>query len=98
MLRPDNLKGKSIIMLSRKGCPFCQQTIPVINKLANEMTYINWYIIDIEETPKLASWFNQKIDIEGVPTFVFMKDSKIIGIDSGAKTYEQMKAITKLIK
>ena len=85
------LKGRTVVMLSREGCPFCANSVPIMKQLSREIPNINWYILDLGRDPKKAGWFTGQLEIDGVPTFVVLDGRKIIDVGVGAQTYAQLR-------
>lgn len=85
------LKGRTVVMLSREGCPFCANSVPMMKQLSLEIPNINWYILDLGRATKKAGWFTGQLEIEGVPTFVVLDGRKIIDVGVGTQTYVQLR-------
>jgi thioredoxin len=78
-----------IIKAYAPWCGMCRKNKPVYEKLAEEMGHSYLFTqFDIDAEPKLAA----KFGVTGVPTFIFVKDKRVVGSESGAKPYEELKA------
>ena len=62
-------------------CAPCRMVVPVIEEIAGERPDIKVGKINMDEQPELAS----KFSIMSIPTFVVMKNGKIVQQVSGAR-------------
>ena len=76
-------------------CGPCQQIAPVFEELAKEMSAkCKFGKVNIDEERSLAI----EHSVSSVPTFVFVKDGKVVGKETGYMTKEDLKAkIEKLL-
>lgn len=64
----------SVIKFSAQWCLPCKKIAPLFNKLAKQYTDIHFYDVDVDENQLLA----ERMNITGMPTFVFLKEKKEI--------------------
>jgi thioredoxin 1 len=69
-----SLTGKSVVLdFYADWCGPCKVSSPSIEKLSKELTDIDFYKINVDESPEIAQLFN----VMGIPTFVLITtDSK----------------------
>ncbi len=79
----DN-KKTAIVMFSRQGCPHCEHAADPFENKAKEHKHIEFLKIDTQKDGNRN--LVDELEIEGVPTFVFIKDGmiqdKTVGFDS----------------
>jgi len=76
-----------VLKFESASCAPCRQMKPVIDELSNEFPNVQFGIIDIMKSPALAG----KYGVRGLPTFIIMKDNKIIDQFSGLLPIDQFK-------
>lgn len=69
------------IKFTAKWCGPCKKIQPVLDSLASAHPDIAVYTSDVDESPELVAHFK----IISMPTFVFIRDNKIITILKGAE-------------
>ena len=68
-------------------CGPCRAMLPVVEEIANENEgKIKVCKVNVDEEPELAS----KFDVMSIPTFVAMKDNKVIGTSLGMQSKEKV--------
>src|SRR6056297_1372193 len=77
-----NFNGKkpALIDLYADWCGPCKQTGPIIDELSEERKDIDFYKIDVEESPEIAQLFR----VSGIPTFIFIPLEGQPALASGA--------------
>lgn len=69
-------------------CPHCQRMGPVVDKLAGEFEgKAGVLAVDVDQSPAAS----QKYGVRGIPTFVFIKDGKVINTISGEVPESELK-------
>ena len=75
-------------------CPHCKKMEPVVAKLAQEYAdKISILTVDVDQAP-LAS---RKFSISGVPTFLFVKNGKVVESLAGEYTEGELKEQLKAL-
>lgn len=70
-------------------CGPCKQMSPVVDALATELTgQFKIVKLNIDEERDLAAQFN----ISSIPTFVFIKDGKMVSKESGSMSKDSLKS------
>ncbi|KAJ0026056.1 hypothetical protein Pint_09032 [Pistacia integerrima] len=72
-------------------CPPCRFIAPILADLAKKMPHVIFLKVDVDELKSVA----EEWDVEAMPTFVLMKEGKILDRILGAKKDELQLAITK---
>jgi len=69
-------------------CGPCKQMLPVIDALATELaSKVKIVKLNIDEERDLAVQYN----VSSIPTFVFIKDGKMVGKESGSMSKDALK-------
>ena len=80
-------KGKTLIKYSTSWCAPCRQLAPIIEELSKEIKDINFYEIDADESPDIASQY----DVMGIPTLILFNNGKEIRRIVGLRSKEEIK-------
>ena len=72
-------------------CGPCKQIVPKIEGLFKDFPDLNLLKVDVDECEDLTSEY----DIRAMPTFVFIKNNKILDVFTGANIDEVKKYINK---
>lgn len=72
--------GAVVIDFFATWCGPCKRIAPAFEKLAESITSIQFFKVDVDESPELVNQF----DISAMPTFVFLKDGKEVRRVEGA--------------
>jgi thioredoxin 1 len=82
----------AVVKFETKWCSACKTMAPIYAKIANEYAdKIIFTTIDAGQLSEIAD----KYEIQGVPTFIFFKDGKIVNKIEGAVLAEQFEEITQ---
>lgn len=77
----QNKKDDSYVLkFEADWCMPCKMMKPIVKELEQEFSNIDFYTINTEEDSTLVEYFG----IQGVPTFVFVKEGKEVGRITGA--------------
>ena len=76
------------VKFTASWCGPCRMMIPVIEKVASELTNVKFLEIDVDDSDGLSDEYF----ISSVPTMMIFKDSKKVDEISGALPYEQLKS------
>lgn len=73
-------KGGVVIDFFATWCGPCKRIAPLFEKLSQEYKQIVFLKVDVDESGELVNTF----DISAMPTFIFLKDGKIVKKVEGA--------------
>lgn len=73
-------QGAVVIDFFATWCGPCKRIAPTFEKLATSLTSVQFFKVDVDESPELVNEF----DIAAMPTFVFLKDGKEVRRVEGA--------------
>jgi thioredoxin 1 len=69
-------------------CGPCIQMMPIVQELASELSDQYKFVkINVDEARDLAIQYG----VTSIPTFVFVKDNKVMGKETGYRTKEDLK-------
>lgn len=69
-------------------CPHCKRMEPTVNRLAKEYDgKANVLAVDVDESPRTS----RKFGILGVPTFLFVKNGKLVESVSGERSENDLR-------
>jgi thioredoxin 1 len=77
-------QGAVVIDFFATWCGPCKRIAPTFEKLAESLTSIQFFKVDVDESQDLVNQF----DISAMPTFVFLKDGKEVKRVEGADMRE----------
>lgn len=77
-------KGLIVIDFFATWCGPCKRIAPTYEKLSESLTSIQFFKVDVDESPELVSQF----DISSMPTFIFLKDGVEVKRVEGADMRE----------
>lgn len=72
-------KTPSMIEFYASWCPSCDAARPLLEKFANENPHISVCALNVDENPAIVAQYH----VMGVPTFIAMKDGKVIARTTG---------------
>jgi len=73
-------------------CGPCIQMMPIVQELAQELASEYKFVkINVDESRDLAIQYG----VTSIPTFVFMKNNKVMGKETGYRTKDDLKAKIK---
>ena len=73
-------QGAVVIDFFATWCGPCKRIAPTFEKLADSLTSIQFFKVDVDESPELVNEF----DVSAMPTFIFLKDGKEVRRVEGA--------------
>lgn len=85
----EKVKNKKVILdFYATWCPPCKEISKNLNTLKDDLPKdVVVYKIDVDEEPELA----QRFGVQGLPTIVYLKDSKKVYQDLGLKSVMEFK-------
>lgn len=69
----------------------CKQLTPIVEKISEEMTNVDFVSLDIEEAVNVSTEFS----IRSVPQMYILKDGKVVSQKVGASDYNTVSAWIK---
>lgn len=76
--------GLVIIDFFATWCGPCKKIAPFFEQLADEYAKITFLKVDVDESPELT----EEYDVQVMPTFLFIKDGKVVKRVEGASVSE----------
>lgn len=76
----------TIIDFSASWCMPCRMLAPILDQVANKMTDVGFYNVDIDENEEIAKRYR----IFSVPTLLAFKEGKVIDSLVGLNSYEDV--------
>jgi thioredoxin 1 len=73
-------KGVVLVDFYAEWCGPCKMTAPILDQLSDEKKDIKFVKVDVDKNPDLASQYS----VFSIPTFVVVKDGKVVHQFSGA--------------
>ncbi|KAJ6399527.1 hypothetical protein OIU77_020145 [Salix suchowensis] len=85
MSKRDASKGKGsqkliVVDFTATWCPPCRMIAPIFAELAKKFPTVTFLKVDVDELKAVAEEWN----VEAMPTFLFLKDGKIVDKTVGA--------------
>ena len=85
--------GKTVLMIHKTDCPFCEKAMPWLDDYAKEFSEITIATINKDDIPNLLDAFNLVM----YPTFVAINGGQVVDTFYGNTDYELVKEfISKL--
>ncbi|HKZ49485.1 MAG TPA: thioredoxin family protein [Candidatus Nanoarchaeia archaeon] len=85
--RPSLKNGSSIVEFYTDWCTVCKQMAPTLDNLSKAYPNVRFAKLNAGSNPIVASMFT----VMSVPTFLFVKDGRIVDQVSGFMTQGQFK-------
>jgi thioredoxin 1 len=73
-------QGAVVIDFFATWCGPCKKIAPTFEKLSEAFPTVQFFKVDVDESAELVNMF----DISAMPTFVFLKDGKVVKKVEGA--------------
>lgn len=86
--------GVAVVDFFATWCGPCKMLAPVIEEAAEDMPEIQFYKVDVDEAPELASSFK----VMSVPTLAFFKNGELVKKNVGAVSYEELEELINSVK
>eukprot|EP00386_Alphamonas_edax_P000833 GDKI01002556.1.p1 GENE.GDKI01002556.1~~GDKI01002556.1.p1 ORF type:complete len:149 (+),score=39.07 GDKI01002556.1:47-448(+) len=84
-------KGLVVAQYSASWCGPCRHMKPIVEKMSQDNASVDFLYVDIDEHGALA----EEADVTGVPTFVFLKNGKVLEKLVGANPEKLKDLVTK---
>ena len=81
-----NGKGIALVDLFADWCMPCQMIAPIIEEISNEKTDVNFFKVNVDETPEVAI----KYGVSSIPTLLIFKDGELVNKAVGAYPKEKI--------
>ena len=81
-----NSQGKALVDLFADWCMPCQMIAPIIEEISNEKTEVNFFKVNVDETPEVAI----KYGVSSIPTLLIFKDGELVNKAVGAYPKEKI--------
>ena len=86
-----NSQTPVFVKFTASWCGPCRMMIPVIEKVASELTSVKFLEIDVDDSDGLSDEYF----ISSVPTMMIFKNSKKVDEICGALPYDQLKSFVQ---
>ena len=86
-----NSKNKVLVDCYADWCGPCQMLSPVIEDLANDTEYCDFYKVNIDNAPEIAS----KYEIMSIPTLLFFENHELKEKTVGFRSREELEELIK---
>lgn len=87
----QNSKVPVFVKFTASWCGPCKMMIPVIEKLASELTNVKFLEIDVDDSDGLSETYF----VSSVPTMMIFKDGQKMNETVGALPYDELKSFIK---
>lgn len=86
-----NSNGKVVVDCFAEWCGPCKMLSPIIDELAEELTDVNFYKLNVDESVEVV----RKYNIMSIPTILIFNDGELINQTVGLKSKEELKELLK---
>ena len=83
--------GKVVVDCFAEWCGPCKMLSPIIDELAEELTDVNFYKLNVDESVEVV----RKYNIMSIPTILIFNDGELINQTVGLKSKEELKDLLK---
>ena len=83
--------GKVVVDCFAEWCGPCKMLSPIIDELAEELTDVNFYKLNVDESVEVV----RKYNIMSIPTILFFNDGELVNQSVGFKSKEELKDLLK---
>lgn len=84
--------GLVVVDFFATWCGPCKMIAPILDKFAAEYTQVKFIKVDVDEVGELASEY----EITAMPTFLFIKDGKVVEKTQGANPNKLKQTLASL--
>ena len=86
-----NSNGKVVVDCFAEWCGPCKMLSPIIDELAEELTDVNFYKLNVDESVEVV----RKYNIMSIPTILIFNDGELVNQTVGLKSKEELKELLK---
>ena len=83
--------GKVVVDCFAEWCGPCKMLSPIIDELAEELTDVNFYKLNVDESVEVVRNYN----IMSIPTILIFNDGELVNQSVGFKSKEELKDLLK---
>ncbi len=83
--------GKVVVDCFAEWCGPCKMLSPIIDELAEELTDVNFYKLNVDESVEVV----RKYNIMSIPTILIFNDGELVNQSVGFKSKEELKDLLK---
>jgi thioredoxin 1 len=83
--------GKVVVDCFAEWCGPCKILSPIIDELAEELTNVNFYKLNVDESVEVV----RKYNIMSIPTILIFNDGELVNQTVGFKSKEELKDLLK---
>jgi len=84
----------SIVQFSADWCSWCKKQYPNLVEVSKQYSNINFYLVDIDESPELKS----KYGVKGVPMTALFINGEPTVKTTGYMTYDELRTLAETVK
>lgn len=93
MLNKDNFNneingGMVLVDFFAKWCGPCKMISPIVEELSNEINFVSFCKVDVDENSELASMFG----VLSIPTLLLFKEGKLVSKKVGFQSKEELES------
>ena len=87
--------GDSLVVVdfSATWCMPCKMIAPIFEEMSDEFSSATFVKVDVDEVPEIA----QRYQVLAMPTFLFLREGKVVGRFSGASAEKLREMLTSLL-
>jgi thioredoxin 1 len=83
--------GKVVVDCFAEWCGPCKMLSPIIDELSEELTDVNFYKLNVDESVEVV----RKYNIMSIPTILIFNDGELVNQSVGFKSKEELKDLLK---
>jgi len=86
-----NYSGSAVLEIYAPYCGPCKRMAPIFSQLSNEIDDVKFLKLNIENDPQVS----KELKVHSLPTFLFLKDGKVIDKHVGSISKEELRSKIK---
>ena len=83
--------GKVVVDCFAEWCGPCKMLSPIIDELSEELTNVNFYKLNVDESVEVV----RKYNIMSIPTILIFNNGELVNQSVGFKSKEELKDLLK---